>query len=1037
MNLPAQFRGRIAALITNRDFSTIRREYHPLYSLGYTMPERNLVTLRLRNYFVLTLVALTVVTMQLGCSKLRNGPLGRDFLTKQDDSISQYMLDPDQDFNQRQTPSDMASPNFGKSELANQVANQTAERTKPTARSAAEVTPAQSGLQVPNQTNIDDVEDGNTFPNNPIRSSRSSSGAFALTPAPSLRDVEDLDPASLAGRVKPQLKNQADKLSGILAGVSARNQPQQETEEEACEHDAQCDCHKQKTKPRLPYAEQIEPPTYEAQTLSPVKALSTSGLEATPNFTPTPNFASTGPAIAAAPAPSFESTPVRNANEYLIQMDEVEKPAITSMVPPSALVSQPLSPILFDADTRAVQIEDVSNKRSSNSLRRNEEWSHEKSVAVTNRLAPAPSMASRDQTKAEPGPVKFQPALDMRDEHVRLASTNFAQVTFEVCQTCRLADCDGSCSNRMRRASHVQATPVVNSDPIIIVATTSEDTIPPFAEPPANEISANEMPASDFASPLSVSETAESSQFQANEFQPAELQPMESSQAESLVATEPLAVPAEEDEWLALFGPIPETTGYDPGTPSEPCPGCHSKACVQGCENVESFAGDGDFAPSSSEQITSAAANEWLGSFDTSDFQPAEVNPAIQSARSSWQTPATLEPTSTPVFVEHEEVVNEAATLELPTIQIPKIQIPNVDVHEELPSLEIPNFAPENFSPAETKTPQSKTERNQLGQSEALDEPMTVAPVAYEAPAQMTALSRVNPSTTYAPAPSMNRETAEHFPLTEMESDPIAEAVSAIDEREPEVRIEVVDTTVPWTVKLEETIENVKDQLSKEVDANAKNGLEVNLRLLEVLERQMQDIDQREQQNMLTNGEKQYWQHQLDAITSMLDASQTTQTAARNLAAEDTLGHLRKAVERLESLANLSVSNGAFCTEISGFGQFKSFPTTNFRARQKMLIYCEVENYLSEEKVVNESPQVHTRLRGSLAIYNAQGKSVQRAEFPVVDDIARKRRRDFYMYFPVQLGDLPAGQYKLVLMVEDLNGNKSSTMQPAMAFTVQ
>jgi len=55
----------------------------------------------------------------------------------------------------------------------------------------------------------------------------------------------------------------------------------------------------------------------------------------------------------------------------------------------------------------------------------------------------------------------------------------------------------------------------------------------------------------------------------------------------------------------------------------------------------------------------------------------------------------------------------------------------------------------------------------------------------------------------------------------------------------PEVIVEIIDNTVPWSVKLAQTIDNVRGQLEAEHDASTRNGIEVNLRLLEVLQRQM------------------------------------------------------------------------------------------------------------------------------------------------------------------------------------------------------
>ena len=64
-----------------------------------------------------------------------------------------------------------------------------------------------------------------------------------------------------------------------------------------------------------------------------------------------------------------------------------------------------------------------------------------------------------------------------------------------------------------------------------------------------------------------------------------------------------------------------------------------------------------------------------------------------------------------------------------------------------------------------------------------------------------------------------------------------------------------------------------------------------------------------------------------------------------------------------------------------------------------------------------------TRLRGSYKIFDAEGNAVDGYEFPVVEDKARNRRRDFYVHLPVHLAELAAGQYTLQLNIDDLNGN--------------
>ena len=243
---------------------------------------------------------------------------------------------------------------------------------------------------------------------------------------------------------------------------------------------------------------------------------------------------------------------------------------------------------------------------------------------------------------------------------------------------------------------------------------------------------------------------------------------------------------------------------------------------------------------------------------------------------------------------------------------------------------------------------------------------------------------------------------------------------------------------VTWKSRLQQTILLVKEQLDSDIDSQTRTSLEINLRLLDVLSRQMGDLAQEERS--FTQSENYFWQHQLEAITSMLQTPELTDVKANDLmkhhTAHDTLVHLRRAISELESLANLKIESGAFCTEVSGYGQFKTFMSDVFNPGQKVLVYCEVENYNSLQQPSDSGSTFHTRLRGSYAIYDAAGHAVQQAEFPVVEDIARRRRRDFYMHLPITIGDLSNGNYELHLLVEDLGGNKTASLTPPLMFTI-
>ena len=130
--------------------------------------------------------------------------------------------------------------------------------------------------------------------------------------------------------------------------------------------------------------------------------------------------------------------------------------------------------------------------------------------------------------------------------------------------------------------------------------------------------------------------------------------------------------------------------------------------------------------------------------------------------------------------------------------------------------------------------------------------------------------------------------------------------------------------------------------------------------------------------------------------------------------------------------------NAAFCTKISGFGQFKPFAANNFSGSQKALLYCEIENQSSKQFTNTDgSSQFETVLHGSVAIYDANDQIVQTAKFPAIKDVARHQRRDFYVYFPVQFNDLAQGDYRLELSVEDASANETAVLRPFMRFSIR
>ena len=168
----------------------------------------------------------------------------------------------------------------------------------------------------------------------------------------------------------------------------------------------------------------------------------------------------------------------------------------------------------------------------------------------------------------------------------------------------------------------------------------------------------------------------------------------------------------------------------------------------------------------------------------------------------------------------------------------------------------------------------------------------------------------------------------------------------------------------------------------------------------------------------------------------------TQQLAAQNSALldlQDAIKHLKpEPVTVVHKEPKLTLNNAAFCTKISGFGQFTPFAANTFSGSQKTLLYCEVENQTSNQFTsVDGSQQFETTLLGSIVIYDANDQVVQTKKFPAIKDIARQQRRDFYVYFPVQFNELANGDYRLELNVEDITGNKTAALRPSMRFSVR
>lgn len=164
--------------------------------------------------------------------------------------------------------------------------------------------------------------------------------------------------------------------------------------------------------------------------------------------------------------------------------------------------------------------------------------------------------------------------------------------------------------------------------------------------------------------------------------------------------------------------------------------------------------------------------------------------------------------------------------------------------------------------------------------------------------------------------------------------------------------------------------------------------------------------------------QQDFWSSQMFGLATYLDEGRIDDSDRR---AAEAKRHLTKAVNKLGQLGALTVNNLALCTKVTSFGVYDTFDPAVFAPGDEVLLYAEVENFLSEP--TNDG--FHTTLSSRYEILDSRGQTVAEDEFPVVDDYCRNVRRDFFVRYFVRLPtNVPDGKYTLQLLVEDTKSEK-------------
>lgn len=153
---------------------------------------------------------------------------------------------------------------------------------------------------------------------------------------------------------------------------------------------------------------------------------------------------------------------------------------------------------------------------------------------------------------------------------------------------------------------------------------------------------------------------------------------------------------------------------------------------------------------------------------------------------------------------------------------------------------------------------------------------------------------------------------------------------------------------------------------------------------------------------------------------------------ARSSTGRDPASWANRQIESVEELrrqmrsrADLNVPQVVLCTAIEGFGRYDPIEPAEFPVgrRNLVLVYIEIDNFTSKQTT---SGLYRTLLSVRQELFNKAGESLWNKKDENIEDLARQKRRDFYLTVgPIAIPKtLPPGEYSLKVEVEDVLAGK-------------
>lgn len=227
------------------------------------------------------------------------------------------------------------------------------------------------------------------------------------------------------------------------------------------------------------------------------------------------------------------------------------------------------------------------------------------------------------------------------------------------------------------------------------------------------------------------------------------------------------------------------------------------------------------------------------------------------------------------------------------------------------------------------------------------------------------------------------------------------------------------DEDIDWEDAVRTAIRGIESEITNTGNPERKSLLEKNSRLLSLT---VGDINSAmEPVQGVDKHVQQYLQHSMQAWNDITDPDGHPESRKRATLA---LHSQRKATQHLAATSDLQVTQATFCTAVESFGDITEFSEFRFQPGQEVLLYFEVDNFVSLK--IPDGENLETHLRGSYKIVDAAtGHPVEEQSLKEDRHVSRIPRRDYFMVYRIWMPKTIApGKYSMRLSVEDVNGRK-------------